>query len=280
MAVARAGFIMGGEELPEQEYECPKHGKYRGRPVKLKFVENPIDPGCPECGAETRAFKAAEKEKRKAAEQEERRIGRLTALNIRRKFWNESFETFYPYTEELKHHLQVCREFAGKPEGRMLVMLGNNGNGKNHLAASILKITGGVKYTVYEIELLMKQSFSGETREWEFVQRLCEVEMLVIDEIGRTKGGDWELNWLSHVINRRYEDLLPTVLMSNKHRKESCPRGETGCPDCIQNWVGNDILSRIIENGVILNFTGEDYRRLIREKIRDAGQGSEKNRSK
>jgi DNA replication protein DnaC len=256
----KAGSILGPEELPEREYYCPRHGKYRGKPIVFSFSKNPINPGCPKCIAETAALEATEEEKGKTAEQEEDRIEMLKAMNIRRKFWNESFETFEAYTSELKHHFQICLDFANKPEGRMLVMLGNNGNGKNHLAVSILKITGGVKYTVYEIELLMKQSFSGETREWKLIQHLCEVEMLVIDEIGRTKGGDWELNWLSHVINRRYEDLLPTVLMSNKHRKESCPRGEAGCPDCIQNWVGNDILSRIIENGVVLEFTGDDYR--------------------
>jgi DNA replication protein DnaC len=255
-------------ELQEREYECPKHGKYRGRSVNSVFIENPIDPECPKCAAETEAFEYAEKEKRKVVKQEKDRIEILKALNIRRKIWNESFETFDPYTAELKHHFQLCLEFAKKPEGRMLVLLGNNGNGKNHLAASILKITGGIKYTVYEIELLMKQSFSGETQEWKFIRNLCEIEMLVIDEIGRTKGGDWELNWLSHVINRRYEDLLPTVLMSNKHRKKSCPRGDAGCPDCIENWVGNDILSRIIESGVVLEFTGEDYRQRIRENRR------------
>jgi DNA replication protein DnaC len=262
----KAGSLLGREELPEQEYDCPKHGKYKGIPVRLGFAGIVINPQCPKCEEETNAFEIAEKEKRRIVEQEEDRIKRLKALNIRKKFWDESFETFEPYTPELKHHFQMCFDFANNPEGRMLVMLGNNGNGKNHLAASILKITGGIKYTVYEIELLMKQSFSGETQEWKFIQRLCEVEMLVIDEIGRTKGGDWELNWLSHVINRRYEDILPTILMSNKHRKESCPQGETGCPDCIQNWVGNDILSRIIENGLIMEFTGEDYRERIREK--------------
>jgi DNA replication protein DnaC len=264
----KIGSMLEQEELPEQEYNCPKHGKYRGKPVKMLFMKNPIDPDCPKCLAETEALEATMKEKINAAEQEENRIRRLSALNIRRKFWDESFETFDAYTDELKHHFQICLDFANNPEGRMLVMLGNNGNGKNHLAASILKITGGVKYTVYEIELMMKQSFSGETQEWKFVQHLCEVEMLVIDEIGRTKGGDWELNWLSHVINRRYEDLLPTVLMSNKHRKESCPQGKAGCSDCIQRWVGNDILSRIIENGVVLEFTGEDYREWIKKKRR------------
>jgi DNA replication protein DnaC len=264
----KVGSILGREELPEQEYNCPKHGIYRGKPVKLSFVEHLVDPVCPKCAEESEAFEAAEKEKRKAAEQEEDRIRSLKELNIRHKFWDESFATFDPYTEELKHHYRICLDFSRNPEGRMLVMLGNNGNGKNHLAASILKVTGGVKYTVYEIELMMKQSFSGETQEWKFIQHLCEVEMLVIDEIGRTKGGNWELNWLSHVINRRYEDLLPTVLMSNKHLKETCPQGKKGCLDCIQEWVGNDILSRIIESGVVLNFTGKDYRERIREKRR------------
>jgi DNA replication protein DnaC len=269
----KAGEVLGNE-LPEQEYDCPKHGKYRGRPFKLAFMENPINPSCPKCMAEEETVKAAEEEKRRVMEQDEDQMRRYKALNIRRKFWNESFETFDAYTAELKHHLKTCLAFANNPEGRMLVMLGNNGNGKSHLAASILKVTGGIKYTVYEIELLMKQSFSGETQEWKFIQHLCEVEMLVIDEIGRTKGGDWELNWLSHVINRRYEDFLPTVLMSNKHRKESCPQGEAGCPDCIQNWVGNDILSRIIENGAVLEFTGEDYRErkmIDRKRMREGG---------
>jgi hypothetical protein len=57
--------------------------------------------------------------------------------------------------------------------------------------------------------------------------------------------------------------------MSNKHQKEFCPQGESGCPDCIQKWVGNDILSRIIESGVILEFTGEDYRERIWERRRE-----------
>jgi DNA replication protein DnaC len=255
----KAGSLLG-EYFPEKDCICPKHGKYRGKPYKLSFMKYPVDPSCPKCIAETETLKASMEETKRVMEQEENRITKLKALNIRRKFWDESFETFNAYTPELKHHVQFCLDFAKNPEGRMLVMLGNNGNGKNHLAASILKITGGIKYTVYEIELLMKQSFSGETQEWKIIQHLSEIEMLVIDEIGRTKGGNWELNWLSHVINRRYEDLLPTVLMSNKHQKESCPRGEAGCDDCIQKWVGNDILSRIIENGVVLEFTGDDYR--------------------
>jgi DNA replication protein DnaC len=251
------------EELPEGEFFCPKHGKYRGKPFRLPFLDEPHIPPCPVCGAEQAARETAARGREAAAERERlriKRVKRLEDLNIGQRFWAESFETFNAYTPELKRHLEACRDFANDHRGRMLVMLGNHGAGKNHLAASILKTTGGVMYTAYEIELLLRQSYAGETREYQVLNRLCEAETLVIDEIGRTKSGDWELNWFSHVINKRYGNCRPTVLISNKHRKESCPRGEAGCPDCLQNWVGNDVLSRIIETGLVMEFTGGDYR--------------------
>jgi DNA replication protein DnaC len=120
---------------------------------------------------------------------------------------------------------------------------------------------------------MLQQSYSkeGGTRQYEIEQELCTVPMLVIDEIGRTKGGRWEEEWMSYVVNKRHENLRPLILMSNKHLKEDCP--SKGCPDCLQNWIGNDILSRIIEDGLVMEFTGEDYR----EKIRRAGAAGEKN---
>ncbi|GHU64977.1 ATPase AAA [Spirochaetia bacterium] len=260
----KVGDLLDREVLPEQEYECPKHGKYKGMPVKLEFLDHAIDPSCPKCEEEERIRLAADEDKRQEEERQRQREQRLSKLNIGKRFWDTSFETFNAYTDELIHHLEICVDFAHTHNGRKLVMLGNNGTGKNHLAASILKITGGVIHTVYEIELMLHQSYSGETQEWNVLNRLCNTEMLIIDEIGRTKGGDWELNWLSYVINKRHENLLPLVLISNNHLKENCPHGEAGCPRCIQNYVGNDILSRIIEDGLIMEFTGDDYRERIR----------------
>ncbi|GMO51772.1 MAG: ATP-binding protein [Treponemataceae bacterium] len=257
--VKSAGEIIGREELPEQEYTCEKHGKYRGKPVKFMLFGQVHDPICPQCLAEDEA-KTAEEERKKAEKRKEtERVNRLTGLNIGKIFWNESFETFNAYTPELRHHLSICVDFAKDHKGRKLVMLGNNGTGKNHLAASILKVTGGVIHKIYEIELMFDQTFSGEIHKWEIIKRLCETEMLVIDEIGRSKASDFELNWLSYVIDKRHENYRPLVLISNKHLKDDCPHG--GCPDCLQNFMGNDILSRITENGLIMEFTGDDYRR-------------------
>jgi len=264
--VKKAGDFFEREELPERDYNCIKHGPYRGFPFKFKWSEKEFEPACPICLEEFEKIqKEAHESKNKSmeAEEERNRIRWLTDLNIGKRLWNESFETFNAYTDELKHHLEICKEFANDPQGRKLIMLGNNGTGKNHLAASILKITGGVIHKLYEVNLMLKQSYFGDFNEWEILCRLCNAEMLVIDEIGRTKGGEWEENWLSYVIDKRHENLMPIILISNKHLKEDCPTGE-GCQDCLQNWVGNDILSRIIEDGLVMEFTGEDYRHIKR----------------
>jgi len=265
----RIGDIAEIMELPELDYYCERHGPYTGKSAMMRFgkMRQTIDPPCPQCEAEKKEEEERQNEREimlKEEAREEKRIAAIKKMNIGKKFWHESFETFDPYTPELRHHLDACRAFAGKPEGRMLIMLGNNGNGKDHLAASMLQYVGGYVYSVFEIELLLKRCYSGKTSEWGFYRRLCEAPLLVINEIGKHKQGNWELNFISYIINKRYENMMPVVLISNKHLKEQCPN--KGCEDCFQNYLGNDVLSRITEGGKVLLFTGEDYRVKIREK--------------
>jgi DNA replication protein DnaC len=256
----KGGSILGRyEELTEREYDCPKHGKYWGRPIKSQILKKQIDPLCPKC--------EVEKEKRKAAHYEEDRIGRLIDMNVSRKFWDVSFETFDDYTDELKKHLATARKFAEKPEGK-LVMLGEHGNGKNHLAVSILKKTGGLIYRAYEIGLLLRQTINGTTTEYEVLTRLCETPLLIIDEIEKLKDSEAKNHWLSYVVGKRYDDILPIIFIGNCHTQDDCKAEQRPCPKCIEYHLENDILSRIIEDGIIMKFTGDDYRERIREKKR------------
>jgi DNA replication protein DnaC len=253
------------EEMPEAEFECPKHGKYCGKPIKIfGFInggEHIIDPDCPDC-----LGKQAQEETEEA---ERRRIARLREMNIDARYWNEDFDTFDDYTPELKRHLKTCRDFAAHPKGK-LVMLGNNGTGKNHLAVSILKKTDGVIYTFLEMCLMLRQGYNGSNQEWETLQKFCKTSLLIIDEIGRSKGSDWELSRLSHIFNKRHANYRPMIIISNRHLMANCPEGAKGCPKCLENYIDNDVISRIIEDGTIMKFTGEDYR----YKIRIAGKKS------
>jgi DNA replication protein DnaC len=246
-------------DLPEAEFDCPKHGKYRGIPTKIfSFFgkdEYITTPECPECKRETylREREKAELEERK------RLINNYKRMNIGEKFWNESFETFDDYTAELKEYLATARKFAEKPEGK-IVMLGEHGNGKNHLAVSILKKTGGLVYRAYEIGLLLRQTINGTTTEYEVLTRLCETPLLIIDEIEKLKDSEAKNHWLSYVVGKRYDDMLPIIFISNCHTQNDCKEEERPCPKCIEYHLENDILSRIIEDGIIMKFTGEDYR--------------------
>jgi DNA replication protein DnaC len=253
--------------LPEQEYKCPIHGEYKGIPIFWKPLGKSFDPQCPKCEEEMAIKEAEEKfqtdaDKAKEARDEEEimRLDRLAEMNIGEKFWNEDFDTFNPYTDELKRNLEKCVVFTEHHQGRMLVMLGNNGNGKDHLAASILKRTGGYIYTVFEIELMLQECYADKSKnQMDIYKRLWKAPLLVINEIGRHKvENEWTLNFLSNIVDKRYQNFMPTILVSNYHLFDDCP--EKGCKKCLQNYLGDDILSRIIESGEIIHFTGEDYR--------------------
>jgi DNA replication protein DnaC len=262
--------VLGRTVLPEQEYTCQKHGAYRGNP--LIFLGSILDAQCPECDREKeeeieKKEKMKEESARKVAEAmlREEKEKHLIEMNIGKKFWDESFDTFNAYTPALKRYLETCIAFANDHQGMMLLMLGENGNGKNHLASSILHKTGGCIYSVFEIELMLKECYSGKREEGEskLYRRLCDVPVLAINEIGKHKIGEWEMNFLSYIINKRYENLMPTILISNAYLKENCPK--KGCPDCLQSLLGNDILSRITEDGKIMIFNEKDYRYEKRE---------------
>jgi DNA replication protein DnaC len=251
------------ETLPETDFDCPRHGKYTGHPIEAysfyngkKYIKNPE---CPKCVEEKRI-----RRERAEAEREKRReIERFAAMGIDKKYWPETLDTFDAYTPELKKHLETAREFSKNPEDRKLVMLGENGNGKTHLAIGALKIIGGLIYTAYEIGVMLRESYYGTINQYEFLQDLCATPLLVIDEVEKVSETQAKQNWLSHVIGKRYNKMLPVVFIANCHSQTDCAYYKAEhkpCSHCIEYHLENDILSRIIENGQIMKFTGEDYR--------------------
>ena len=158
----------------------------------------------------------------------------------------------------------VKRLIAG--EIQQIVMTGSNGTGKTHLAIAAVKELKGKIYTMYEITTRIRQSYSprADETELEIVDELARLPMLAIDEVGRTKGSDAELNWLSYIIDKRHTRGLPTIIISNKHVRKHCPNG--GCPDCLENYLSGDVMSRLTDNGVLLQFNWADWRKIKRQK--------------
>jgi hypothetical protein len=67
------------------------------------------------------------------------------------------------------------------------------------------------------------------------------------------------MNWLSYIVDKRHTRKLPLILISNKHVKKTCE--QSGCADCVENYLPQDVMSRLSENSALITMTGEDMRR-------------------
>ena len=106
--------------------------------------------------------------------------------------------------------------------------------------------------------------------ETEYLNSFKKEKCVVIDELGRTKGSESEINFLSWFIDEMHTNGIKLVFTSNKIRKKDCygyiqnPENCTNCTKnlCIERFLGNDSISRLSSKSKIITVIGEDYRRV------------------
>ena len=123
--------------------------------------------------------------------------------------------------ENLARGFAVARAFAEEPSG-WLVLTGDNGCGKTHLAAAIANhflgraaATANVLFvTVPDLLDYLRATFSPTTRV-RYDQRFDEIreaELLVLDDLGTESATAWAREKLFQILNHRYAARLPTVV--------------------------------------------------------------------
>ena len=239
---------------------CEKHG------IEYEVVAKPMFGkvfnfgGCPECDKE---FEAIEQEK---AFNEKKSYDEIVLerfhkrCNIEPEYYGATLENFIANTQSLEHAKQVITTLIETKTGKV-IMLGKNGTGKTHLACAAVKALKGKILTMYEISTGIRSTYKekSEIEEIDYVDELANLPLLAIDELGRTKGSDAETNWLSYIIDKRHTRKLPLIIISNKHVRKLCEKG--GCENCLENYISEDIMSRLSDGGTRLQFDGEDNRR-------------------
>jgi len=239
---------------------CDKHGEYTEQTIDI--FGHSLHIGCPACEKERDEIEYQEGVRQ--AQKAER--ARLESLNIEPMYFTSTLDNFIAGSPEQIRALEYARAMVQDRAGK-LVLLGSNGTGKTHLAVGIVRVLGGAIYSMYEITTRIRASYvsGAKENELQIVDELARIPMLAIDEIGRTKGSDAETNWLSYIIDKRHTRNLPLILISNKHTRKTCPDG--GCQNCLENYISEDIMSRLAEDGHLVNMIGEDYRRKKRAKL-------------
>jgi len=70
----------------------------------------------------------------------------------------------------------------------------------------------------------------------------------VIDEVDKTYGSNTEFVAMYRIINRRHEEMLHTVLITNANRVG------------LQDVLGSSVLDRLGGDGKIIELKGDSYR--------------------
>ncbi len=120
--------------------------------------------------------------------------------------------------KNLEHAFQLARRFSESPEG-WLILQGENGCGKTHLAASIanhrLRKGYPVSFVVVS-EFLdhLRSSFGPESKATydELFERVKSAPLLILDDYGEHSSTPWAQEKLYQLINYRYNARLPMVV--------------------------------------------------------------------
>ena len=205
----------------------------------------------------------AEREKLNAERKEAERISKnVQEGNIEIDYQSLTFEDYKTETPQQKRALEAVQDLM-QGKKKKVVLLGETGLGKTMLGSLAVKYMGGKIYRQYDIATMIRQSYSFNAKktELEIVEELSSIPLLVIDEVGKVGNSEAVRNWFSAIIDKRHTRKLPLMLCGNLHFKQMCKN--KGCPECFENYFGNDVLSRLSQDTTIVIVKGKDERNLV-----------------
>lgn len=148
--------------------------------------------------------------------------------------------------EALRDACEICKHFAEAPEG-WLVLSGEYGSGKTHLAAAIANYReeqGESALFVVVPDLLdhLRAAFSPNStvsydRRFEVVRN---APLLVLDDYGTQSATPWAQEKLFQILNHRYVTRLPTVITTSLRKEELEPRLRSRMDDLTRCTVLED----------------------------------------
>lgn len=219
---------------------------------------------CPRCRWEGMHAEHGSEQRRLAfvASNAEALNRRLIGTGISPRFRACTFDSYEASTEGQRHALERCRTYAVEFEenlqrGRGLILAGNIGTGKTHLACAILQYAvrryeaWGVITSAAEICRVVRASFAKGVgfSDLDVLEELAGYDLLVIDEIGVQSGSDFVPGVLSDVIDRRYQQCHPTILITNRKPQE------------LAQFIGDRAVDRMRQaGGAVVGFGWQSMR--------------------
>lgn len=174
----------------------------------------------------------------KEAERKEKRRQQLREMSNLDAHHSQTFKTFNWRVPGVKEAFHIAEAYAQNPDG-WLLLIGPNGCGKTHLAASIANQSldnGSVVLFSVVPDLLdhLRAAFAPNATEVydQLFSKMREAEVLVLDDMGSQQSSPWANEKLFQLLNYRYNLGMPTVITAN-------PRGLQGIDERIRSRLAD-----------------------------------------
>jgi DNA replication protein DnaC len=181
----------------------------------------------------------------------------MTAACIPAKYVGARFAAGTDAQRAVLQTVVAYRDFVLKQQAwSALIMAGKTGTGKTllacQLAQSLISSTArSVRYITAKgmiSEIQASYSREGKSEEGE-IMRFAQYDVLILDEIDAIPDRENSKLLLTEIINRRYNDNKPVIVISNQPLVK------------LANFVGDRVHSRLYENSFPCDFSWEDFRR-------------------
>ncbi|MHC8386787.1 ATP-binding protein [Pseudomonas sp. MDT2-39-1] len=236
-----------------QPADCETHGEFEQKIFSV--IGRELKTGCPECSRIVQEQTDESERQSKVLMLRMAMERKLGSALIPKRFAGKTFEGYVATTAEQHKALNTCRRYAAEfsqiaESGRCLLLLGKPGTGKTHLSVAIANeimarsSATAVYRTVGAVLQAIRATYdrTSEQSESQILASLISPSLLILDEIGvsKEKPGDFELTTLFAIINGRYEEQRPTVIVSNLDAK------------ALPAAIGERCADRLREGGVIV----------------------------
>ncbi len=250
------------QDIPDtpEVIHCEKHGDYEVRYLKVFNSKAMVSRYCPLCANEEKQAEENENKRKSEQASTERRNENLIKAGVSKRNLGKTFDSFALNNEGQHKALEACKQFVGdvsnsRPANNMF-LIGSVGTGKTHLASSLIQELYDTKRVrmirVIELIRILKETWQrgSENTERDVISFFGELDVLVLDEVGIQFGSETERMFMFDIINTRYDNMLPTILISNLDINN------------LKEILGEQAVDRLREDGgKVLVFNWESQRK-------------------